>query len=72
MPFVAVRRNANTEIVIADETGFGPTAIAALVQLRQNIAGCLFVEDDAQIAGSVLGVLLRGEERGVQFGRERI
>jgi hypothetical protein len=50
-----VGRDADAEIVVADQPGLGPARVAALIELGEDGAGGLLVEDEAQVAGAALG-----------------
>lgn len=71
-PLVSIRRDANGEIVAADQSRFRPPDEAALVELGEHIGGVALVENEAQIPGSPLGRLQSDEQCRVQLRREAV
>ena len=71
-PLVPVRRDANGEIVAADQSRFRPPDEAALVELGEHVGELALVENEAQIPGSPFGGLQGREQGRIQLRREPV
>src|SRR5690606_34695826 len=61
-PSSAISADLEPQIIVADQPQFGPPAPAALEQQRQDVAGPLFVEGEAQVPVTAAVTFQRGPQ----------